>query len=441
MLVDSKRVLPKLLLWLLVLLFDVFRSCRSDNEKATELMMRARMIDGYFWSVFAFCGAQNKDAVRLTLEQIDVIQRMCKTYDEFEMTTSSQGIENTPDNKIACLMGIHGGHSIDSSLATLRMYYELGVRYMGLTNECNTPWAQSSVESEDHLYSAVSGLGSFGSKVVKEMNRLGMMIDLSHASQATAMKVLGISKAPVIFTHSLALTVCQHSRNIPDDILQRLKQNNGIVMVTFHATPESCGGRTVDIATIIENLDYIRNVAGSENIGLSGSFDGVLQPSEGLEDISKYPTLIQKLLDKGWNEEEVRGILRENFLRVFREVERREVPAKVAALVSCSGSAPPTPRCRIIKPAACPERRLQPQRNAAAAVAVSSSGWTAPPSSQSKQLPQARLNWHRLLRAQAGRFPIWAWITSSPDSQALPSDCKEFPSGRLRFSLKSKVEE
>ncbi|XP_060110051.1 dipeptidase 3-like [Heteronotia binoei] len=284
--------------------------------------LQAGLVGAQVWSVFVPCGAQNKDVVRLTLEQIDIIDRLCKTYDEFEMVTSSQGIENLPNDKIACLMGIHGGHSIDSSLAALRIYYELGVRYMALTNACNTPWAQSAVQSENHLHPDTSGLSSFGIKVVKEMNRLGMMIDLSHASQATAMDVLGISKAPVIFSHSLALTVCEHPRNIPDDILQRLRQNNGIVMVIFHGKPEDCGGKTVGISTVIENLDYIRSTVGSENIGLSGGYNGELPLSEGLEDISKCQTLIQKLLDKGWSEEEVRGILRENFLRVYREVEK-----------------------------------------------------------------------------------------------------------------------
>ncbi|XP_077166449.1 dipeptidase 2-like [Paroedura picta] len=363
MLVNSQGVLLKLLLWLLILLCGVLRSCSSDDSRVTRIMMQARIIQGHsnlpfklrllyqnklskidlrtlnttntniqklqaglvgaqFWSAFVSCDAQDKDAVRLTLEQIDVIQRMCKTYDEFEMVTSSQGIVNTPTNKIACLIGIQGGHSIDSSLAALRAYYELGVRYMALTNACNTPWAQSSVESEDQLYSTVNGLTSFGNKVVKEMNRLGMMIDLSHASQATAVNVLKISKAPVIFSHALALTVCQRPKNIPDDILQHLRKNKGIVMVMFHAKPEDCAGKPVNIATLIEILDYIRNVVSSKNIGLSGNDYGELQVSEGLENTLKYSSLIQKLLDKGWTKKEVRGILRENFLRVFRAVEK-----------------------------------------------------------------------------------------------------------------------
>uniref|UniRef100_A0A8D0F475 Dipeptidase n=1 Tax=Strix occidentalis caurina TaxID=311401 RepID=A0A8D0F475_STROC len=310
-------------LWLLMFFSDIvsFSYEKSMRERAIELMQDARLIDGHndfalrlrilyqnmlsrvnlrelnmthtnleklqagyvgaqFWSVYVLCSAQNKDAVRLTLEQIDVVKRMCNSYEELELVTTSQGISDSI--RIACLIGIEGGHSIDSSLATLRMYYDLGVRYMTLTHSCNTP-CSSMKDSEP---------------MVKEMNRLGMLIDLSHTSYFTAKAALSISKAPVIFSHSSAFSICNHSRNVPDDILQQLVSH-----------------------IVLDHFDHIKKIAGSELIGIGGDYDGVERFPEGLEDVSKYPTLIEELLRRGWTETELKGVLRENFLRVFREVE------------------------------------------------------------------------------------------------------------------------
>uniref|UniRef100_U3I9A3 Dipeptidase n=1 Tax=Anas platyrhynchos platyrhynchos TaxID=8840 RepID=U3I9A3_ANAPP len=316
-----KRNPTKLLLWLMFLSDSVpFTYEKSMREQAIKLMQDTRLIDGYikyftcqclfqFWSVYVLCSAQNKDAVRLTLEQIDVVKRMCNSYEELELVTTSQGISDS--KKIACLIGIEGGHSIDSSLATLRMYYDLGVRYMTLTHSCNTP--------------CVTGLTAFGQEVVKEMNRLGMLIDLSHTSDSTAKDALHISKAPVIFSHSAAFSVCNHSRNVPDDILQQLvsKRNRGIIMVTFNADVLACGREVVNISTLADHFDYIKKIAGPESIGIGGDYDGVERFPEGLEDVSKYPYLIEELLRRGWSETELKAVLRENFLRVFREVEKR----------------------------------------------------------------------------------------------------------------------
>ncbi|XP_069072360.1 dipeptidase 2-like isoform X2 [Pleurodeles waltl] len=230
----------------------------STNTNIEKLKLGR--VGAQFWSAYVLCNAQNKDAVRLTLEQIDIIKRMCKEYEEFELVTSSVGIEKS--KKIACLIGIEGGHSIDSSLATLRMYYDLGVRYMSLTHTCNTPWAETSAHGLHHFYPRNTGLTEFGKK-----------------------------------------------------------KNKGLVMVTFHTEFVSCSS-TANVSTVADHFDHIRKIAGTASIGIGGDFDGVNGFPEGLEDVSKYPALIQELFDRGWNESELEGVLRKNILRVFTTIEQ-----------------------------------------------------------------------------------------------------------------------
>lgn len=214
-----------------------------------------RLQDGFvgaqFWSAYVPCQTQDRDALRLTLEQIDLIRRMCASYPELELVTSVQALNST--RKLACLIGVEGGHSLDNSLAALRSFYLLGVRYLTLTHTCNTPWAESSSKGVHSSYSSVEGLTSFGERVVAEMNRLGMMIDLSHVSDAAARRALEVSQAPVIFSHSATRAVCPNARNLPDDLLQLLKKNGGIVMVTFSVGVLPCNP-LANVSTVAGSL-------------------------------------------------------------------------------------------------------------------------------------------------------------------------------------------
>lgn len=293
---------------------------RNFSHGHTNLeKLRDGFVGAQFWSAYVPCQTQDQDALRLTLEQIDLIRRMCASYSELELVTSVHALNNTW--KLACLIGVEGGHSLDSSLSVLRSFYVLGVRYLTLTHTCNTPWAESSTKDIHPFYSNVSGLSSFGEKVVAEMNRLGMMIDLSHVSDAVARRVLQMSQAPVIFSHSAARSVCENPRNVPDDILQLLKKNGGIVMVSLSVGVLQCN-LLANVSTVADHFDHIKEVIGSKFIGIGGDYDGTSNFPQGLEDVSKYPVLIEELLRRGWSEEELQGVLRGNLLRVFSQVEQ-----------------------------------------------------------------------------------------------------------------------
>ncbi|XP_042616815.1 dipeptidase 1 isoform X1 [Cyprinus carpio] len=279
-------------------------------------------ISAQFWAAYVPCNTQYKDAVRQTLEQIDVIHRMCHKYPEvFKFATSSQDILDAfEQNKTASLIGVEGGHSIDSSLGTLRTMYQLGVRYLTITHSCNTPWADNWLVDTGSEPEAHGGLSDFGKQVIREMNRIGMLIDLSHVSEKVMNQVLDISEAPVIFSHSSAYSICNHKRNVPDDVLMRLKEKKGIVMVNFYNDYVTCQ-KTADISDVADHFDHIRKVAGSSIIGFGGDYDGVPRVPDGLEDVSKYPDLVAELLSRKWSDEEIRDALGRNLLRVFREVE------------------------------------------------------------------------------------------------------------------------
>ncbi|XP_058237579.1 dipeptidase 2 isoform X2 [Hemibagrus wyckioides] len=292
----------------------------NSSKTATDITrLKAAHFGGQVFAAYVLCKAQDMDAVRLTLEQIDVIRRMCTEYPELELATTAAEMKAT--KKIACLISVEGGHSIDSSLPALRMFYQLGVRSLTLTHTCNTPWAETVSQTHSYYKRDNNSLTEFGKAVVHEMNRLGMMVDLSHTSWATARAVLKLSKAPVIFSHSSAYAICNDTRNVPDDLLLMLKANGGLIMVNFYSKFISCGAQAT-VSLVADHFDHLKRVIGAENIGIGGDYDGASGFPQGLEDVSKYPALIEELLRRNWSEEELADVLRFNFLRVFEEVEK-----------------------------------------------------------------------------------------------------------------------
>ncbi|KAL2088470.1 hypothetical protein ACEWY4_015369 [Coilia grayii] len=293
-----------------------------DGTHTNIPKIKAGRLSAQFWAAYVPCETQYKDAVRQTLEQIDVIHRMCSKYpDDFMFATSTEDIRTAfRENKTASLIGVEGGHSIDSSLGTLRTMYQLGVRYLTLTHSCNTPWADNWLVDTGADPVEHKGLSPFGKHLILEMNRMGMLIDLAHVSEAVMNQVLDLSRAPVIFSHSSAYAVCPHKRNVPDSVLLKVKEKAGIVMVNFYNDYVTCS-KTASISDVADHFDHIKNVAGPSIIGFGGDYDGVTRVPEGLEDVSKYPALVEELLRRGWSDSEVTAALGGNLLRVFKAVE------------------------------------------------------------------------------------------------------------------------
>jgi membrane dipeptidase len=314
--------------------------------------LRSGGVGGQFWSVYVPGEMQGQTAVTATLEQIDIVHRMLRKYPEtFELALTADDIERIfRKGKIASLIGMEGGHSIDNSLAALRMFHRLGARYMTLTHNKNLAWADCAAEPP-----VLGGLSPFGEQVVREMNWLGMLVDLSHVSPDTMADAIAVTQAPVIFSHSSARAITDVPRNVPDDILRMLPKNGGIVMVTFvpgflsqkvaaWTVRQTAAGATIEdadakkkaidewtkanpapratIADAADHIDHIKKVAGIDHIGLGGDFDGITSVVEGLEDVSTYPALTAELLRRGYRDDEIKKILGLNILRVMRDVEK-----------------------------------------------------------------------------------------------------------------------
>jgi len=284
--------------------------------------LRQGQVGAQFWAVYTSCTTQYSDAVRACLDQVDVIHRFVAKYPEaFELVTTADGIVSAFNNsRVGSLIGLEGGHCIDSSLATLRMFYDLGARYMTLTHNCDTPWAENN--KRDNTNSSVIGLTDFGKDVIREMNRLGMLIDLAHVSKATMVAALQTSVAPVIFSHSCAYALCAHVRNVQNDVLNMTKANGGIVMVNFYPYFVTCS-EFATLGDVADHIDYIKNYIGVDYVGIGGDFNGIEVTPVGLEDSSKYPDLIGYLrTNRGWTDDELRKLAGENLLRVLRTVEQ-----------------------------------------------------------------------------------------------------------------------
>jgi len=324
--------------------------------------LRAGHVGAQFWSVWIPVETQGPQAVQMTLEQIDLVKRMSARYSaDFAMAYSAADIRRIhKSHKIASLIGIEGGHQINNSLAVLRQMYDVGARYMTLTHSTNTPWADSATDAPAH-----HGLTPFGVEVVKEMNRLGMLVDLSHVSAETMKAALAASQAPVIFSHSSARALVDHPRNVPDDILRALAANGGVVMVNFAppyvsaarnrwqadraaeqtrfnsppfaglyiGQPERAKAALADweaqhprpvttLAQVADHVEHIRQVAGVDHVGLGSDFDGIPDAPVGLEGVDRYPALLEELVRRGWSDADIAKLAGENLLRTMAAAEQ-----------------------------------------------------------------------------------------------------------------------
>ena len=329
----------------------------SKNPPHTDI---SRLRDGHvgaqWWSVYSPADTSEPEAVLATLEQIDFVHGMIDRFpDTFALALTAEDVENAfAEGRIASLIGMEGGHAIANSLGALRMFHRLGARYMTLTHSRTLDWADAAGDDPQH-----DGLTEFGEEVVREMNRLGMVVDLSHTTPATMQDALAVSEAPVMFSHSNALALSGHPRNAPDDVLQQLQDNGGLIMVTFverftsEEVRQAVADREAELARVIslnpgrpavieeamdvwdaanpipkatlaqvaDHIDHIRDLIGVDHIGIGGDFDGVPTLPTGLEDVSTYPALFAELLARGYAEDELEKIAGNNMLRVLRGVE------------------------------------------------------------------------------------------------------------------------
>lgn len=347
---------------------------RKDQSRLTPPLhtdiprLRKGRVGGQFWSAYVPATLGSAEAVRAVLEQIDVVHRLDETYpDTFELARTADDVERIHrSGKIASLIGVEGGHCIGNSLAVLRQLYRAGARYMTLTHSANTDWADSATADPVH-----GGLTPFGRQVTAEMNRLGMLVDLSHVAPTTMHDVLDVAAAPVVFTHSSARALTDHPRNVPDDVLRRVKEKDGVVMVTwvpgfvsekvrahgaakdaeearlkalYRGQPEKVKAELArweaanpapraTVQDVADHIDHVVRVAGPAHVGVGADLDGITTTPEGLDSVATYPTLFAELVRRGYTDGQLEGIAGRNALRVMRKVEaaaarlQRERPA------------------------------------------------------------------------------------------------------------------
>tara|TARA_R110000782_G_scaffold24001_1_gene62283 strand:+ start:3059 stop:4300 length:1242 start_codon:yes stop_codon:yes gene_type:complete len=336
---------------------------RERNDFDTDIpRLREGMVGAQFWSVWIPGETPTEEVQQRQLEQIRVALDIIDRHpDTFALASTADDIENIfSSGKIASMLGMEGGYAIKNSLAALQMYYGLGVRYMTLTHNVTLDWADAALGEQRH-----GGLTAFGIAVVREMNRIGMMIDVAHTSPATMHQVLDETLAPVIWSHAAARALVDHPRNVPDDVLERLAGNGGVVMVTFipsflskdvwdmeeklWATDASLetvrefrdlwfaydaefGAVRASIEHVVRHIEYIRDTAGIDHVGIGSDYWGMLDMPPGLEDVSGFPNLFAVLVERGWSDEDLRKLAGENLLRVMRRVE------KVSAEMQAAGA-------------------------------------------------------------------------------------------------------
>jgi len=257
--------------------------------------------------------------VQTTLQQIDLVRRLVDAYPDLALTSSPLAVRHAHyHGKIASVMGAEGLHQIGNSASNLRLYHSLGVRYVTLTHNCNNKYADSALPVNNTRWGGLSGDGE---GIVREMNRLGMIVDLSHTSHHTQMDAFKVTSAPVIYSHSSAYALCDHSRNVKDEALEKVKENNGVVMVNFYPRFVKCGDGEARLEDIADHVEYIGKKIGWEHVGIGSDFDGIGMVPVGLEDVSKYPKLFEELLRRGVTDRQAGLIAGENVLRVWRDVE------------------------------------------------------------------------------------------------------------------------
>jgi membrane dipeptidase len=345
--------------------------------------LHAGMVGGQFWSVWIPVDIKGAEAVQTTIEQIDLVKRMAAKYpSDFEIAYTAADVRRIHKaGKIASMIGIEGGHQINESLAVLRQMYDLGARYMTLTHVLNTRWADAATDAPVH-----HGLTPFGQEVVREMNRLGMLVDLSHVSPETMRAALAVTAAPVIFSHSSARALVDHPRDVPDDILKLVAANGGVVMANFnpgyvsaarnqwdadraaelarYSSPPYGGlyiGQpdrakaalaqwerehpkpVVTLGQVADHIDHLREVAGVDHVGLGSDFDGIPEGPRGLSGVDGYPALLEELMRRGWSDADVAKVAGENVLRVMAACEREAAMLRVQRLPSEATFEAPAP--------------------------------------------------------------------------------------------------